>query len=58
MYQQRTHLRKRLQWDAARYLVIIVSVAHFAHCETGGEDAVLDTVRNLVKNSSESKFHI
>ena len=43
--------------EAVKYFVILVSVAHISHCEKRelSEDAVVDTVRNLVKNSSELK---
>ena len=48
---------KGLQMEAVKYFVILVSVAHISHCEKRelSEDAVVDTVRNLVKNSSELK---
>ena len=56
--RERCRLRlKGLQMEAVKYLVILVSMTHISHCEKGevSEDAVVDTVRNLVKNSSELK---
>ena len=46
-----------LQRAAAKYFVILTYLAHISHCKKGelSDDAILDTVRRLVDNSSELK---